>query len=215
MRNVIEWLLDLLYPPRCVFCRRLLREGEKGLCRACREGLPSLTPVETRREVPGTVFCSAPFLYEGAVREALLRYKFHGAAAYGRTFAEFIAKCVDENAVSCDSITWVPLSRRRLRQRGYDQARILAEETAKLLGLPCEKMLVKRVDNRPQSSTRSAEERRQNARDVYACKMDLTGRRVLLIDDIVTTGATLSECAGVLKKAGCAAVYAAAAASRQ
>ena len=213
--RAVDWLLDLLYPPRCMFCRKLIAAKEDGVCRDCRTRIPRVPSGDLRRDIKHISFCVSPWYYEGDVRQALLRYKFHGAAAYGRTFAEFIAKCVDENAVSCDSITWVPLSRRRLRQRGYDQARILAEETAKLLGLPCEKMLIKRVDNRPQSSTRSAEERRQNARGVYACKMDLTGRRVLLIDDIVTTGATLSECAGVLKKAGCAAVYAAAAASRQ
>jgi len=215
-KTILTRVLDLLYPPRCAFCRKLLLDSESGVCRRCLKSLPR-PPVGARREVRNTTFCVAPLLYEGTVRESLLRYKFHGLSAYGRVYADFLAKCIDENEISCDIITWVPLSRKRLRRRGYDQARILAEETAGRLGLPCEKLLEKRIDNKPQSSTGSMEKRMANARGVYACPDEerVRGKRILLIDDIVTTGATLSECAGVLKKTGCAEVYAAAAASRQ
>jgi len=150
------------------------------------------------------------------VRDSLLRYKFHGVTAYGGAYADFLAKCIDESRISCDIITWVPLSRKRLRRRGYDQARILAEETAKRLGLPCVRLLEKRIDTRPQSGIGNAQMRQKNASGVYVCcdPENAAGRQILLIDDIVTTGATLSECAAMLKKAGCAGVYAAAAASR-
>ena len=215
-KSLVERVLDLLYPPRCAFCRKLLLDSEDGVCRRCLQTLPR-PPVGARREIRNTVFCVAPLIYEGPVRESLLRYKFRGLSAYGRVYADFLAKCIDENEISCDSITWVPLSRRRLRRRGYDQARILAEETAGRLALPCEMLLEKRVDNRPQSATGSMEKRMANARGVYACRdaEKVRGKRILLIDDIVTTGATIAECAGVLKKAGCDAVYAAAAATRQ
>jgi ComF family protein len=169
-----------------------------------------------RREINHTSGCAAPFRYEAEVRASLLRYKFHGVTAYGAAYADFLAKCIDESEFSCDIITWVPLSRRRLRKRGYDQARILAEETAVRLGLPCEKLLEKRIDTKPQSGIKDAEKRRKNAEDAYICcaREKLSGKRVLLIDDIVTTGATLSACAAALKDAGCAEVCAAAAASR-
>ena len=217
MRKLLSKLLDLLYPPRCPFCRKLLRDTEHGVCRACRTRLEGQEPGGIRREVRSTSLCVAPLRYEGQVRESLLRYKFGGLTAYGPVYAEFLAKCIDENRISCDIITWVPLSRRRLRKRGYDQARILAEETAGRLGLPCEKLLEKRVDNKPQSATGSAEKRRENAKGVYACPVPekIKDKRILLIDDIVTTGSTIAECASVLKKAGCAEVFAAAAASRQ
>ena len=215
---MIDRILDFIYPPRCAFCRTLLRTGT-GLwvCPSCLEKLPRLTRDEQRRDVPHTELVLAPLRYEGVVRESLLRYKFGGLTAYAAVYAEFLAKCIDENGISCDIITWVPLSRKRLRRRGYDQARILAEETAKKLGLPCEKLLEKRVDNRPQSTVGDAEKRRANAKGVYVCPDPdkLKGRRVLLIDDIVTTGSTIAECASILKNAGCLAVYAAAAASRQ
>lgn len=213
MKRLLEGVLDLLYPPRCPFCRRLLRGKEKGVCRDC---AARYRQSAIRREIRHAALCVAPLRYEDAVRESLLRYKFRGTTAYGRVYAEYLAKAIDETGISCDIITWVPLSRRRLRRRGYDQARILAEETAELLGLPCERLLEKRVHTRPQSGIDSAEKRRENAKGVYACcaPEKLRGKRVLLIDDIVTTGATLSECAAVLEKAGSAAVYAAAVASR-
>jgi Predicted amidophosphoribosyltransferases len=213
IRTTIGWLLDLLYPPRCAFCRRLLTERESGVCRFCRKKYENIC---LRRELPNTSGCVAAFRYEGEVRESLLRYKFHAVTAYGAAYADFLAKCIDETQFSCDIITWVPLSRRRLRRRGYDQARILAEETAKRLGLPCKKLIVKQVDTKPQSGIRDAEQRRKNASGVYACCAPelAAGKRILLIDDIVTTGATLSSCASVLKGAGCREVFAAAAASR-
>ena len=214
---MIERILDFFYPPRCAFCRTLLRTGT-GLwvCPSCLEKLPRLTRDEQRRDVSHTELVLAPLRYEGVVRESLLRYKFGGLTAYAAVYAEFLAKCIDENGISCDSITWVPLSRRRLRQRGYDQARLIAEELAKRLGLPCERLLVKRRHTRPQSGISDREKRKNNAAGVYAIlnAERVKGKRVLLVDDIVTTGATLASCAGVLADAGCAAVFGAAAATR-
>lgn len=214
MKTFIRRLLELCYPPHCALCHRLLNEREQNVCRFCRR---KYADSSIRRELPNVRLCVAPFRYEDQVRESLLRYKFRGVTAYGAGYAEFLAKCIDESDISCDIITWVPLSRRRLRARGYDQARILAEETAKRLGIPCEQLLKKIKNTRPQSGIHDAEARRRNAKGVYVCcaPEKLRDRRVLVIDDIVTTGSTLSACASELLKAGCAAVYAGAAASRQ
>ena len=161
-------------------------------------------------------FAVAPFPYEGAVRESLHRYKFSGVTAYARTYAEFIGKCIDENRISCDIITWVPLSRKRLRKRGYDQARLIAEDLARRQQTECRQLLGKIKDNRPQSLTGSGENRRANAAGAYVCTdpAGVKGKRILLVDDIITTGATLSECARILNEAGAAEIIAAAAASR-
>ncbi|MBQ7693135.1 MAG: ComF family protein [Oscillospiraceae bacterium] len=213
MKTLLDRFLDLLYPPRCAFCRRFLNEREEGLCRFC---VNKYGHDGQRRELENIEACVAAFRYEGPVRDSILRYKFHGVTAYGAAYARFLAKELDESGISCDIITWVPVSRRRLRQRGYDQARILAEETAKKLGLPCVKLLEKKIHTRAQSSISNTEERRRNAKGAYVCSAPalVRGRRVLLIDDIVTSGATLSECAAMLKNAGAAAVVAGAAASR-
>lgn len=213
MKTIIGRLLDLCYPPHCALCHRLLNEEEQGVCRFCRRKYENSC---IRRELPNTKLCVAPFRYEDQVRDSILRYKFHGVTAYGAAYAEFLAKCIDESDISCDIITWVPLSRRRLRRRGYDQARILAEETARRLDIPCEQLLKKIKNTRPQSGIHDAEARRQNAKGVYFCCAPERVRdmRVLVVDDIVTTGSTLSACASELLKAGCADVYAGAAASR-
>lgn len=200
----LDWLLDLIYPPRCAFCRRLLSGQEKGVCRFCGPKLPFVPADSQIQHFPNVDQCLSPLYYHGAVRNSMHRYKFGGAAAYGKIYGEFIAKCIDENKISCDSITWVPLSRRRLRKRGYDQAALLAEAVGKRMNLRPVRLLKKRRDTPPQSKTGSAAKRRANAAGAYVCLRPelVSGRRILLVDDIVTTGATLSETAGVLKKAG-------------
>ena len=136
---------------------------------------------------------------------------------YAAVYGEILAKCIDENHISCDSITWAPLSRQRLRKRGYDQARLLAAAAAKKLSIPCVPMLRKIRNNPAQSGTGNAEKRKQNVKNVYAPLPDapIRGRHVLLVDDIVTTGATLGACAEVLRKAGAGSVCAATLARRK
>ena len=202
--KVVDWLLDLIYPPRCAFCRRLLDRREKGVCRFCRPKLPYVPADSQVQRFRNVDKCLSPLYYHGSVKDSLHRYKFGGATAYADIYSEFIVKCIDENQISCDSITWVPLSRRRLRKRGYDQAELLAKLIAKHLGQRPVRLLKKLRDTPPQSQTGSAEKRRANIAGAYACLRPerVQGKRILLVDDIVTTGATLSEAAKVLKKAG-------------
>ena len=202
--KVVDWLLDLIYPPRCAFCRRLLSGREKGVCRFCRPKLPYVPADGQVQHFRNVDKCLSPLYYHGSVKDSLHRYKFGGATAYADIYSEFIVKCIDENQISCDSITWVPLSRRRLRRRGYDQAELLAKLIAKHLGQSPVRLLKKLRHTPPQSKTGSVEKRRANIAGAYACLRPelVQGKQVLLVDDIVTTGATLSEAARVLKKAG-------------
>ena len=204
--------LDILFPPRCVFCRKILADGEKGICKKCCSLTPKLKADECRRDVPNVKICVFPFRYKDEVRASLLRYKFGGAAAYGPVYADFIAKSIDENGISCDIICWVPLHKKRLRERGYDQAEIIARALSKKLGVPCRRLLVKESGNKRQSSIDNREERKANVSGVYRCvsKEELIGKRVLLVDDIITSGATVGECAAMLKAFGCTEIYSAA-----
>ena len=206
--KILDRILDLLFPRRCVFCHRLTQD-DADICMLCRQKLP-YTGDASKQSFPGLTACYSPLYYVDSVRASLLRFKFGGLMHYAETYGQFLIKCIDENQISCDSITWVPVSRRRLRQRGYDQARLLAEEIAKRKGYICEAMLRKKRHNRAQSTAGSAEKRRQNVKDVFEILPDaeVRGKTVLLIDDIVTTGATLSECAGVLRRAGASKVIA-------
>lgn len=213
--RLMSSILDWLFPSRCAFCRRLIQD-RAAICPRCRDKLPYTGPA-ARQTFPHVDECCSPLYYVDEVRRSLLRYKFGGASMYAEIYGEILAECIDESHISCDSITWVPLSSQRLRKRGYDQARLLAEATAKKLKIPCVPMLRKTRNNRAQSGTGNAEKRRQNVKNVYAALPDapIRGKTVLLVDDIVTTGATLSACAEVLRKAGADSVFAATLARRK
>ena len=172
------------------------------MCPDCERALPVPEKEKQSKKISGLAVCLSPLYYTGDVRQSLHRYKFQGAAAYYRIYAELMAACVREHGLTADLVTWVPLSRKRLRSRGYDQARLLAEEVAGRLGLPCEQTLEKIRNNPAQSGTSGAEERQKNVLGVYRAVTSFAGEHVLLVDDIVTTGATLSEAAKELLNAG-------------
>lgn len=205
--KLIDTLLDLLYPPRCPFCHRFL-DGGMRVCSRCERSLPYMPAGSLDRTFENLDECFSVLRYEGDVRKSLHRYKFGGVSAYAGCYAKLLAECIEDNAIYADVVTWAPLSARRLRERGYDQARLLAEGAAEYMETPCLPLLKKRRHNAAQSGTKSADERRRNVRGVYAGNKPLDGMTVLLVDDIVTTGATLDECAGVLRKAGAAEILA-------
>ena len=206
----IDPFLDLLFPPKCPFCGKLL--DTPGVCPACRDSLPWTAEADALWDLPGGARCAAPLWYEGSVRDALLRFKFHGASALARPLGELIAQCAAERlSGEFDTLTWVPVSRKRLRQRGYDQAELLARSAGAVWGVRPERLLVKRVDNPAQSGLEGAAARAENVRDVYQAR-NAAGRRVLVIDDICTTGATLAACVRTLRAAGAEAAVCVAAA---
>ena len=201
---LLNRFLDLLYPPRCILCHRFLQQGERELCPECRGNLPILPKEERSQTLSGISSCCSLFDYEGEVRQSVLRYKFGGRSFYGRIYGDMLAEWVDRDEYDCDIITWVPLSRKRKRSRGYDQAKLIADAFARRTGIPCRGLLKKIKNTAPQSGTDSREARRTNIADAYMplCPEEISGSRILLMDDIVTTGATLSECAKVLTWAG-------------
>lgn len=205
--------LDLLYPPRCLFCGKILRE-EKNLCWECRNTAPWYPDRKTKREFLDSV--TAVWYYKENVRRGLLRYKFghrlNMAAGFGRFLAAVIQRRYPEGF---DILTWVPTSEKRRFDRGYDQAKLLAAAVGRELGRKPRRLLRKFRNNPAQSGISDAAGRRANVMGVYrlAGHADLKGKRILLIDDILTTGATAGECARVLKAAGAAEVHCAAVAA--
>lgn len=214
MIRPVKWLLDLVYPPKCVICGKLLKPDETETCKPCLIDLPLNTvPVK-----PGEFYaaCCAPFRYEGMLRESLLRYKFGGRVHYARFYADYLAASVQSQlGGQFDLITWVPISERRRLERGYDQTRLIAEALGKRLGMKPVRTLRKIKHNERQSNLSDAAARRGNVKGVYRAVRPerFAGKRVLLVDDIVTTGATLSECSYMLRLGGATRVVAAAAAT--
>ena len=213
--QIIDIILDLIYPPKCAFCRKLLNDNEKGCCKACERKLPRVPEGKRSDAIKNVSTCIVPLYYRDDVRDSMRRYKFGGLTGYKNVYADFLAKSIDENGISCDIITWAPISRKRLRKRGYDQTKLIAKALSYRLGVPCKRTLAKTHDNPPQSSLSDSEQRKSNVSGVYFCTAPevVKGKRVMIVDDIVTSGATFAECAKVLKNAGAAEILAAAVAT--
>ncbi len=199
----MEKLLDFLFPPRCAFCHRLDRSG---VCEACKRSLP--TQEKPLREFSfGRV--AAPLYYTGAVREAVLRLKFRSGLSTLPGFAALMAECaVGEFSGEFDTVAFVPVSKKRKRSRGYDQSERLAHEIAKRWNAKAERLLVKTRHTPPQSELSDRAGRQANVFGVYEAvnAEKIRGARILLVDDVVTTGATLRECVRELKDAGAQSV---------
>lgn len=206
-------ILDLFFPPRCVFCRKFLAKGEKDVCSACLKELPYCKGAAKRTTGDFFSVCVSPFYYKDEVRDSILRFKFRGASQYASAYGRFLADCIrQELGGKYDLITWVPLNEIRLAERTYDQAALLAMAAALELEDVAVETLKKTQNVQAQSGISEREKRKANVSGVYEV-LDaelISGKRILLIDDIVTTGSTLSECSRVLLTAGAASVVCAA-----
>lgn len=202
--DLVKLCLDLLFPPRCPFCGRVLEVWEsEGLCHRCQASLPWQQKGD--RGVDYCRACLSPLWYQDGVRRGMHQYKFRGGQIHARLFGTLMAQCLrDRWGEPVDWITWVPLSARKLRRRGYDQCRLLAVQVGEVTGLKVVPTLEKVRDTRQQSRLTDPAARRANVVGAYGVSpgVDLAGKRVVLVDDVVTSGATLSECAACLRMAG-------------
>lgn len=205
-------VLDLLFPPKCPFCTRLLQEREAYLCARCDLELPWMED-ESGRDVGEFLDDNmSPLWYRGMVRESHHRFKFGGVRAYAETYGMLMEQCVRGQLTGeIDVITWTPVSKKRRRKRGYDQSQLLAQRLGQRLELPVEPLLNKIRHTKAQARIQEESARRANVLGAYDIAPDarVAGRRILLVDDVVTTGSTLSECARVLRTAGAESVVSA------
>ena len=179
--SFLESLASLLFPPRCAFCGK---PGVHGVCSECEKALPYCkTPLHERAEIGA---CLAPLKYEGIVREALLNYKFHAGQSRCTGFGDVLAQAAAEHfGGEFDLVTYVPVSKKRKQERGYDQSYLLARETCRHWSVAPETLLQKTKDNVAQSSLSSREERQKNVVGAYVAVNEdkIKGQRILLIDD--------------------------------
>ena len=203
--NLWESFLDLLFPPKCPFCRKILDDPRAPVCPECQGKLPWLLGEDALRAVEGTAGCLSPLAYRDQVRDSIRRYKFKGRQGYHKAYGRLVAQCVHDHLDGrWDLITWVPLSDQRRRERGYDQAFLLASAAALELGEVAVETQRKGRNTEAQSGLDGDAARRANVLGAYtAVDAELVeGKRVLLIDDVITTGATISECARILRTVG-------------
>lgn len=207
--NLLQRFLNLIYPPKCPFCGRILERNEEGLCARCQRTLPWVNGQNA--PVDFCDACLSPLQYRAGVRSAVHRYKFRYGHTHSRFFGTLMAQCLhDRWSEPVDVILWVPLSKKHRRKRGYDQAELLARRVGEETGHPVLDGLEKVRNTATQSTLEKPSQRRANVLGAYRVRSgtDLTGKRVVLVDDVVTSGATLSECASCLRAAGAASVVA-------
>ena len=206
--SVYQWLMEKLFPPKCILCRRVLEAQETDLCHACRVDAPECPKGKLKLQFLDSWV--AVWYYEGNVRSSLIRYKFYNARSYAAPFGRLLAmKLLKEYPEGFDMLTWVPVSPLRKLIRGYDQVELLAEAVAGELNMQPVSLLRKIRNNRKQSSIDGYAKRRANVLGAYRCidEAAVKGKRILLLDDILTTGATAGECARILLTAGAAEVH--------
>lgn len=212
-------LLDLLLPLNCVVCGK---EGQY-ICDGCEADLPRLKrPYCLICADPGVPqLCSwcyetsprvdairAPYIYDGPVRDMVRDLKYRNVRAVAPALAGLLAKYLERNPYPVAALVPIPLHSKRLRQRGYNQSELVAKELSKLMGIPLATDLIRRVRNtRPQIEMETPDDRKRNIQGAFECTGNVEGISILLIDDVVTTGNTMSACAGELKAMGAGSIW--------
>ena len=205
--SVTLWLRELLFPRKCILCRRPLPKYVTDLCHTCRMNspwVPDLREVSTcldRR--------TALWYYEDHVRRSIHRFKFCGFRSYAGGYAHLLALRLEQvEFPAFDVLTWVPISPRRRRLRGYDQVELLAVALGKEFGVRPVRLLRKVRNTPPQSGITDHAARRANVLGAFQAvnPSSIREQRILLLDDIITTGATSAECARILLTAGAKSV---------
>lgn len=212
---------SLLYPHKCILCDCLLDDKTVDICRQCAVKEPVFPHAQSGAQEKLTLrfldSYTAVWYYEENVRRSILRYKFRKGLYLLPSYVSRLSDRISRDyGQSFDVLSWVPVSRRRKWKRGYDQAELLCRGAARELGIPCVRTLRKIRHTPPQSSTERSR-RAGNVLGAYrVCEPEnFAGKRVLLIDDIITTGATADECAKTLRIAGASGVYLATMAAAQ
>jgi len=216
-----ERALDLFFPRWCVGC------GKEGvlICYSCRQSLtqiiPPLCPICGRPQSKSTIcpVCTerqanidgirSPFRFGGVIRQAIHEFKYRNLRVLAAPLARLLDDYLNTNPIQGEVMVPVPLHPKRLRERGYNQSNLLARELSKLNKLPVvDNCLIRLRHTHPQARTSTADERRSNVAGSFSCRDNrLRDKRVLLIDDVSTSGATLDACALALKKAGADSVW--------
>ena len=207
-------ILDLFFPPKCVLCQKVLSREETDLCHNCRRDTEDFA--KANHKISFVAGFTALWYYNDKVRRSLLLYKFYNRRSFSQVYGRLLAmKLSEQPFCDYDVLTWVPVSPQRRWKRGYDQVELIAQSTGQERNTPPVAVLKKVRNPLPQSRLTDVSRRKANVLGAFAVidPTVIAGKRILLLDDIITTGATISECARVLQTAGAKEVYCAAVAA--
>lgn len=200
MKNILDITKMIFFPPRCVFCRKLCPND---LCLKCKSDIVRKFNPTIAKTIHKNVICASSFVYDGRIKEIIHMYKFRNQKSLFKIFVPFMIESINEKFkdIKFDLVTSVPIYISSLNDRGYNQSQIIGSEIAKNLNIPYENCIGKVKQNKVQHGL-SFVERQENVKGVYKVTKDYKGKNILLCDDIITTGATLSECVKKLENSG-------------
>lgn len=194
---------DFADKPFCEECEKLVEFNNGNCCIICDEPIENEAIVcdncQKHKRFFKKAFC--PFVYSGLVRKAILDYKISNQRYKAKTFAKYIASRIVDSKIKIDCITYVPMTKKKERERGFNQAKLLAEEIGKILKIDVVSCFEKLKDNAGQKYS-NYQERQENMLGMYALlpvRLDKDAN-CLIVDDIITTGATVNYCAGLIAK---------------
>ena len=203
--SVPESLINLIYPPTCGICGKLDREF---LCKKCYKILEGQAEFGIQKYKNNEMEFNEHlyvFKYEGVVRRSILKYKFKDKSYLYKTFVNFLLKNEKffEIIKSYDTIIPVPISKKRQNERGYNQSYLLAKEIAIKTGIKIDMNCLFKTKNIIEQSKLNKEDRMENIQGVYELRNSkhLNNKKIILLDDIYTTGSTVNECCIILKEA--------------
>ena len=202
--NFIDSFIDFLYPRKCAYCNKKI--NERYTCRKCAniiEYYHEKVNIYANNEFGcDQIISSMP--YDGFMKKCVWQYKFRDAKYFAPAFAEILSSKIKKYNIKFDLIIAVPISSRRMKERGYNQSELIAKNLSKLTGINYQKDVLIKIKNNLRQSELNLNERKENVKDAYSIKNIecIADKKILLLDDIYTTGATINECAKILKLAG-------------
>ncbi len=222
-RTFTDPLLDFLFPRVCFNCQQLLPEGTKYVCEPCWKSIERVHEehplfLETKVKLLETGSVSdlvSCFLFqtEGVIQLLAHAMKYEGFEQLGVWLGRELGKRIQESNIRADYLIPIPLHRRKFRERGYNQAEIIARGVSDITQIPVRVDLVQRCRFTETQTKLNLEQRQKNVEDafevVHAKEGEMRGKICIIVDDVITTGATLSSCAGELRAVGASEVIAA------
>lgn len=191
VKNIFSAVLDIIYPAddKCIICNA---EDFIGICSLCKSNIKR---IQTQEEILSYGF------YGGILKELILAFKYDKNFTAGDILVDLLLSLIEEEKVDGDYICYVPMTKRSMKKRGFNQCEVIAEKIGDKLNIPVSKCLIKNKNTKEQK-TLSKEERMKNIEGVFDIKnkSKIYNKKVILIDDVVTTGATLLECKKLLEK---------------
>lgn len=192
--KICKEILDIIYPPeeKCIICDEI---GFIGICPYCKSNIKVLN-------IDNNYSISYGF-YGGTLKKLILEFKYRGNFIAGEILSKFLVEIINNKKINGDIICYVPMTKKSVKKRGFNQCKLIANNIGFYTDIKVSNC-IKKVKNTREQKTLSKEERNINVKDAFVISndIDIKGKDVILIDDVMTTGATVNECKNVLKKSG-------------